>query len=67
VCGIFGITTDAEAPLGALLRRALERLEYRGYDSAGIAVVTPRGIVVKKDAGKGRRGFPQARLRPDKR
>ena len=66
VCGIFGITTDAEAPLGALLRRALERLEYRGYDSAGIAVVTPRGIVVKKDAGKvaevsRRLGFDQIR------
>ncbi|MBP1449431.1 MAG: glutamine--fructose-6-phosphate transaminase (isomerizing) [Thermoproteus sp.] len=52
MCGIFGIALDSEAALGALLRKALERLEYRGYDSAGIAVVSPGGIVVKKDAGK---------------
>lgn len=52
MCGIFGITLDSETNLGALLRRALERLEYRGYDSAGIAVVAPSGVLVKKDAGK---------------
>jgi glucosamine--fructose-6-phosphate aminotransferase (isomerizing) len=33
------------------LRRALEKLEYRGYDSAGIAVID-KGLVVRKDAGK---------------
>ncbi|MGC8994567.1 MAG: glutamine--fructose-6-phosphate transaminase (isomerizing), partial [Pyrobaculum sp.] len=38
-------------PLGEILRRGLERLEYRGYDSAGVAVVD-RGLVVRKDAGK---------------
>lgn len=53
MCGIFGIVF-AERPrrnLGEILRRALERLEYRGYDSAGVAVVD-RGLVVRKDAGK---------------
>jgi len=53
VCGIFGVTF-AERPrrnLGEILRRALERLEYRGYDSAGVAVVD-KGLVVRKDAGK---------------
>jgi glucosamine--fructose-6-phosphate aminotransferase (isomerizing) len=53
VCGIFGIVY-AERPrrnLGEILRRALERLEYRGYDSAGVAVIN-KGLVVRKDAGK---------------
>jgi glutamine--fructose-6-phosphate transaminase (EC 2.6.1.16) len=53
VCGIFGVTF-AERPrrnLGEILKRALERLEYRGYDSAGVAVVD-KGLVVRKDAGK---------------
>ncbi|MEZ0247883.1 MAG: glutamine--fructose-6-phosphate transaminase (isomerizing) [Thermoproteus sp.] len=68
MCGIFGISLDSEVALGSLLRRALERLEYRGYDSAGIAVATPHGVVIKKDAGKvadvaQRLGFDQIRGR----
>jgi len=53
VCGIFGIVfvERPRRPLGEILRRALERLEYRGYDSAGVAVVD-KGLVVRKDAGK---------------
>ena len=35
-----------------MLREALERLEYRGYDSAGIAVVTGSGLVIRKGVGK---------------
>ncbi len=66
MCGIFGITLSSETTIGALLRRALERLEYRGYDSAGIAIVTPQGILIRKDAGKvaevsSRYGFDQIR------
>ncbi|GAB6147655.1 glutamine--fructose-6-phosphate transaminase (isomerizing) [Stetteria hydrogenophila] len=34
-----------------LLVRGLERLEYRGYDSAGIAVVGPEGLAVRKSVG----------------
>ena len=30
----------------------LRRLEYRGYDSAGVALVTPDGLAVEKRAGK---------------
>ena len=53
MCGIFGIVfaERPRRPLGEILRRGLERLEYRGYDSAGVAVVD-RGLVVRKDAGK---------------
>ncbi len=39
MCGIFGITGTAE-PLGAILT-GLGSLEYRGYDSAGVAFVDP--------------------------
>ena len=32
----------------AVLLKGLERFEYRGYDSAGIALMTAEGIKVKK-------------------
>jgi glucosamine--fructose-6-phosphate aminotransferase (isomerizing) len=68
VCGIFGIALSSDAALGAILRRALERLEYRGYDSAGIAVVSSGSLVVRKDVGKvadvaRRHGFDSVRGR----
>ena len=37
MCGIVGILGDHE--VGPLLVNALKRLEYRGYDSAGIATI----------------------------
>jgi len=37
MCGIVGVLTDHEA--APILVEALKRLEYRGYDSAGIATV----------------------------
>ena len=37
MCGIIGII--GKAPVTPLLVEALKRLEYRGYDSAGIATV----------------------------
>lgn len=54
MCGIFGIVFAKRParPIGEILRRGLERLEYRGYDSAGIAVISEGGLVVRKDAGK---------------
>ncbi len=51
MCGIVGYTGPREA--GPLLLEGLARLEYRGYDSAGIALVTADGSVfVEKRAGK---------------
>ena len=35
-----------------LLIAGLQRLEYRGYDSAGVAVITDDGLVVRKQKGK---------------
>ena len=37
MCGIIGILS--RAPVAPLLLDALRRLEYRGYDSAGIATI----------------------------
>jgi glucosamine--fructose-6-phosphate aminotransferase (isomerizing) len=50
VCGIVGYT-GREAALDFLLH-GLKTLEYRGYDSAGVALVAPSGITVKKSAGR---------------
>ncbi len=55
MCGIVGITMVqhvAREPIGRMLRRSLERLEYRGYDSAGIAVISNGAIIVRKGRGR---------------
>ncbi len=51
MCGIVGYTGPREA--GPILIEGLQRLEYRGYDSAGIALVDDDGgLFVEKKAGK---------------
>ncbi len=51
MCGIVGYTGPRAA--GPILMEGLRRLEYRGYDSAGIALVTEAGdLFVEKKAGK---------------
>jgi glucosamine--fructose-6-phosphate aminotransferase (isomerizing) len=51
MCGIVGYTGPREA--GPILIEGLRRLEYRGYDSAGIALVDESGsLFVEKRAGK---------------
>jgi glucosamine--fructose-6-phosphate aminotransferase (isomerizing) len=51
MCGIVGYTGPRDA--GPILLDGLRRLEYRGYDSAGIALVTDDGdLFVEKRAGK---------------
>jgi glucosamine--fructose-6-phosphate aminotransferase (isomerizing) len=53
MCGIVGYAgpTDDGVALAVVLD-GLRRLEYRGYDSAGIALVTDAGLVTEKRAGK---------------
>jgi glucosamine--fructose-6-phosphate aminotransferase (isomerizing) len=51
MCGIVGYTGPREA--GPILLEGLRRLEYRGYDSAGIALLDGDGdVFVEKRAGK---------------
>lgn len=50
MCGIVGyVGTEAAAPF---LLEGLERLEYRGYDSAGIALMDESAITVVKSNGR---------------
>ena len=46
MCGIVGYVGEKEA--APILVNALKKLEYRGYDSAGIAVFDGQNIVVRK-------------------
>lgn len=50
MCGIIGYIGEREAP--QLLLEGLKRLEYRGYDSAGMAVIDGRRVVIKRNVGK---------------
>ena len=50
MCGIIGYVGKKSA--SPILLEGLRRLEYRGYDSAGVAVLDRNGLVVRKKIGK---------------
>ncbi len=50
MCGIVGYTGPRQC--GEILLDGLRRLEYRGYDSAGIAILDGGEIVIRKSEGK---------------
>jgi glutamine---fructose-6-phosphate transaminase (isomerizing) len=52
MCGIFGIVTGKEQPLGPILIEAARRLTYRGYDSVGAATISGSRIDLRKDIGR---------------
>jgi glucosamine--fructose-6-phosphate aminotransferase (isomerizing) len=50
MCGIIGYI--GSKPVVPVLIEGLRRMEYRGYDSAGVALVSPEGISLRRSAGK---------------
>jgi glutamine---fructose-6-phosphate transaminase (isomerizing) len=53
MCGIFGVSLASQkADVGGKVLAGLQRLEYRGYDSWGIAVLYNAQILIEKHTGK---------------
>jgi glucosamine--fructose-6-phosphate aminotransferase (isomerizing) len=50
MCGIVGYVGSQDSL--PILLEGLRRLEYRGYDSAGVAILNGQGLIVEKAAGK---------------
>jgi len=50
MCGIVGYI--GPRPAADILLDGLRRLEYRGYDSAGLAIINGTGLKIRKAAGK---------------
>lgn len=52
MCGIFTVLNDKNNQAGETVLEGLKKLEYRGYDSWGIAVIGKNKIEVEKHTGK---------------
>lgn len=51
MCGIVGILTNEKQDINRFLSTSLKDLEYRGYDSAGIAILDGEKILIAKCLG----------------
>lgn len=54
MCGIFGVTNDSEKQAAQTVLAGLKKLEYRGYDSWGVALQDSKtnSILIEKHIGK---------------
>ncbi|RLE59085.1 MAG: glutamine--fructose-6-phosphate aminotransferase, partial [Thermoprotei archaeon] len=52
MCGIFGVASRFDGQVAKIILEGLKKLEYRGYDSVGIATVFKDRIYLKKSSGK---------------
>jgi len=52
MCGIIGVLGTGDDSIAQIIRESLKRLEYRGYDSVGIATKSNGKLFIKKDKGK---------------
>jgi len=52
MCGIYGYVGKYKPDLSSLLLEGLSKLEYRGYDSAGIAISSNHGLKIYKSVGE---------------
>lgn len=52
MCGIFGFISKEKINGIPVILDGLKHLEYRGYDSAGIAAMGPKGVLCKKKSGR---------------
>ena len=50
MCGIIGIASNKSVSINII--NSLKKLEYRGYDSAGLATLSKRQIIEKKCSGR---------------
>lgn len=50
MCGVIGYVGPGATP--EFFYTGLKRLEYRGYDSAGIAMISPEGVSIERAEGK---------------
>ncbi|MFX0013508.1 MAG: glutamine--fructose-6-phosphate transaminase (isomerizing) [Promethearchaeota archaeon] len=51
MCGIIAITTSTKTNVSKMITSSLKKLEYRGYDSVGVATIHNGKIEVLKDVG----------------
>lgn len=53
MCGIIGVVSGSKTDISPMLMEGLKCLEYRGYDSAGIAVLSEEGeLICRRSKGK---------------
>ncbi len=63
MCGIVGIIQKTETRIGEQIIDSLTKLEYRGYDSVGIAAIKNGELSIVKDQGKIKEVVEQTQIR----